>query len=89
MLRLNGVVEHLIKEGRDARKVLDDPVRVRLDPEVEQQQDKPSDPAQDVEQDRVTGRAGPRQEREREEDVGEKVVQEDDVDAVAEEDPDL
>lgn len=68
--------EHSIKEGkeRDARKVLDDPVRIRLDPKVEQQQYEPSDPAQDVEQDRVTGRAGPGQEREREEDVGEKVV---------------
>ncbi len=49
-------------------------MRIRLDPEVEQQQDEPPDPAQDVEQGRVTGRAGPRQEREREEDVGEKVV---------------
>lgn len=64
-------------------------MRVRLDPEVEQQQYEPSDPAQDVEQDRVTGRARPGQEREREEDVGEEVVQEDDVDAVAEQDPNL
>lgn len=33
----------------NARKVFDDPVRIRLDPEVEQQEREPSDPAQNVE----------------------------------------
>lgn len=77
------------RETVDSRIVLDDPVRVRLDPEIEEEEHDAADPAQDVEEDRVARRARQGEEREREEDVGQEVVQEDDVDAVAEQDPDL
>jgi hypothetical protein len=74
-------------ERRDSREVLHDPVRVDLNPEIEENEGTSSDPTQNVKERRVARRE--LKEREREEAVREEVVEEDDVHKVSEHDPNL
>jgi hypothetical protein len=62
-------------------------VGVDLDPEVEQQEDEAADPTQDMKERRVTWRPRQAQEGQGEKSVGKKVVEEDDIDRVSEENP--
>lgn len=73
--------------SEDSRVVLDDPVSVDFDPEVEEDESQTSYPARNVEERRVVRRE--LEEGHGEKAVGEEVVEENDIDKVAEHDPDL
>jgi hypothetical protein len=77
----------LANKRQDSREVLDNPVRVDLDPEVEQQKHDTAGPAYNVEEYRMSRWSSKSEEGEGEQCVGEEIVEEDNVDEVTEQQP--